>query len=387
MDNAWDWLVQSNNGTIVTEASYPYVSGSGEVPACALSGKTFGAQIIGHVDVPKTEDQMAAWVLANGPMSVAVDATSWQTYSSGILTNCISNQIDHGVLVVGYDDTYSTPYWIVKNSWGQSWGENGYIRVAKGSDQCLITSYPCSSTVKKGGPTPPPTPSPTPAPPGTVFEQKWCEDAKCKNCSVTRLPQGKCITGTKASYKAVCASDALIVYAYPTRTCTGTATITSNPINQCSIVFSSEHSEHFISNDCNPPPAPTTTPAPAPTTTPAPSATFTQMVCTDAQCTQGCQNSTFPQNQCLGLNGGGSATAVCQATGLLLTEYPLSQNCQGLSIPDLMPIDQCLQDQSGGSLENFCSSGSSKMSAHAKIVRTKEAAARTAALYNRLKRN
>jgi hypothetical protein len=168
------------------------------------------------------------------------------------------------------------------------------------------------------------------------------------------------------------------------------STITSNPINQCSIVFSSMHTEHFVSNDCHPPPKPTTTVAPTTTTTPAPSATFTQMVCQDSACSQGCQNNTFPQNQCLGLNGGGSATAVCQADGLLLTEYPLSQTCTGMSIPDLMPINECEQDSQGGSLENFCPSSqmsSGPITPKAKFARSKESAARAKALYNRLKRN
>mgnify|MGYP001612254265 FL=1 len=386
MDNAWTWLLQANNGSIVTEASYPYVSGSGEVPTCALSGKQFGAQINGHLDVPKSETQMAAFVMASGPLSVAVDATSWQTYTGGILTDCISNQIDHGVLVVGYDDTNNPPYWIVKNSWGASWGENGYIRIQKGTDQCLITSLPCSSTVAKAGPTP--APSPTPSPSGNDFEQKWCNDPMCKNCTVTRLPQGKCIVAATRSYVATCATDALLISAFPTRDCRGKATVTSNPLDQCSIVFSSTHTEHFVSNDCHAPPMPTTT-TPAPTTTtPAPSANLIQMICQDAACSQGCQNNTFPQNTCLPLNGGGSATVVCQTGSVLLTEYPTSQSCTGMSIPSSMPTDQCLQDQQGGSLENFCpSTGAMPITPKAHMHMTAEAAARGAALRMRLKRN
>eukprot|EP00331_Platyophrya_macrostoma_P022186 CAMPEP_0176445430 /NCGR_PEP_ID=MMETSP0127-20121128/23697_1 /TAXON_ID=938130 /ORGANISM="Platyophrya macrostoma, Strain WH" /LENGTH=300 /DNA_ID=CAMNT_0017831215 /DNA_START=49 /DNA_END=947 /DNA_ORIENTATION=+ len=63
------------------------------------------------------EDQMATWMSTNGPISIGVDATSWQTYTSGIMTNCISSQVDHGVLAVGFDNTNSPPYWIIKNSW------------------------------------------------------------------------------------------------------------------------------------------------------------------------------------------------------------------------------------------------------------------------------
>ena len=146
MDNAWTWLVKKEHGNIVTEASYPYVSGNGEVPKCKIP-KTIGATITGHVDLPQNEDQMATWMSTNGPISIAVDATSWQTYTKGIMTNCISSQIDHGVLAVGFDNANKPPYWIIKNSWAASWGEDGYIRVEKGTDQCLITSTPCSSVV------------------------------------------------------------------------------------------------------------------------------------------------------------------------------------------------------------------------------------------------
>jgi cathepsin F/cysteine peptidase B len=148
MDNAWTWLVEKEKGEIATEASYPYVSGNGDVPRCELP-KTTGATISGHEDLPTNEDQMATWMLTNGPISIAVDATSWQTYTSGIMTNCISTQVDHGVLAVGFDDNNEPPYWIIKNSWAADWGEKGYIRVKKGANECLITTVPCSSKVTK----------------------------------------------------------------------------------------------------------------------------------------------------------------------------------------------------------------------------------------------
>jgi len=147
MDNAFNWLVSARSGNIVTEASYPYVSGNGNVPACNLTGKVVGATIKGHQDLPHNEDQMAAWLTTNGPIAIAVDATSFQSYTGGILTNCISRQLDHGVLLVGYSVSGTTNYWIIKNSWGASWGESGYIRVARGSNQCMLTSLPSTATV------------------------------------------------------------------------------------------------------------------------------------------------------------------------------------------------------------------------------------------------
>lgn len=256
MDNAFDWLVQYRNGQIVTEDSYPYVSGDGTAPACDLSGKVVGAKISGHQDVAHDETTMANSLYKNGPISIAVDATSWQTYTGGIMSNCQSQQLDHGVLLVGFEGTGSIPYWIVKNSWGASWGENGYIRLQFGTNQCLINNYPTSSIVNGSiGPTPPPGP---PTPPG---------------------------------------------------------------------------------------------PSPAPA-----GKTFTQKQCSDAACTQGCSSQTFPQGQCLQLEGGGSAIATCTSSALEMKTFMFSQDCSGFSIPESNPINQCLQDQDGTYFENICSS-------------------------------
>lgn len=147
MQNVFRWLLEARNGQIATEKSYPFVAGNDICPRCNLNGKTVGATISGQLAVAHNEDDMASWVYKNGPLSIGVDATSWQTYNGGIMTNCISQQMDHGVLIVGFDDSNYPPYWIVKNSWGPGWGEEGYIRVKKGSNECLITGDPVSSKV------------------------------------------------------------------------------------------------------------------------------------------------------------------------------------------------------------------------------------------------
>ena len=147
MDSAFEWLIHAKGGEIDTEASYPYVSGNGVAPTCKANGHTAGAKVTSYKNIAHNENAIADYLFANGPVSIAVDATSWQTYTGGIMTNCISQQVDHGVLAVGFDDAHNPPYWIIKNSWAASWGEDGYIRVEKGKDQCLITSYPCSAIV------------------------------------------------------------------------------------------------------------------------------------------------------------------------------------------------------------------------------------------------
>jgi cysteine peptidase B len=149
MDNAYNYLLKYRNGTIVTEASYPYVSGGGYAPACDPKKGTVGAQITSFKDIPKDEGQLASYLFTTGPIAVAVDATSFQTYRSGIMTNCISRQLDHGVTAVGFDDNSNPPYWIVRNSWGSNWGEKGYIRIKKGSNQCLIKNMASTVVAKK----------------------------------------------------------------------------------------------------------------------------------------------------------------------------------------------------------------------------------------------
>jgi len=148
MDTAFEWV--ASNGGIDSEADYPYTSGTGVTGTCKKDKeKNFVAHFATHVDIAKNEGQMLTWLTANGPLAVAVDAQAhWQTYHSGILKTCKGKQLDHGVLAVGYSATGGTPYWIVKNSWGQSWGEMGYIRLQYGTNQCGINMAVSSARVK-----------------------------------------------------------------------------------------------------------------------------------------------------------------------------------------------------------------------------------------------
>ena len=121
-------------------------------------------------DVAAKDEDALATAVAAGPVSVAIEADqrSFQSYKSGILSGICGHKLDHGVLAVGYGDGY----WIVKNSWGATWGMDGYIQLkrtgGKTAGECGIASQPSYPVAGKGpapGPPGPPTPPAPPSPP------------------------------------------------------------------------------------------------------------------------------------------------------------------------------------------------------------------------------
>lgn len=170
MDNAFEWIEKHG---ICLEADYPYSSGSGVTGTCKKTC-TPVATLSGHVDVPKLDEEAMKSAVAKTPVSVAIEAdkSAFQLYKSGVLDSATcGNTLDHGVLVVGYGTDAGTDFWKVKNSWGPTWGESGYIRMARGKNMCGISqqaSYPTG--VKAMGPVPPsPSPAPpSPSPPATT---------------------------------------------------------------------------------------------------------------------------------------------------------------------------------------------------------------------------
>ncbi|XP_062378391.1 procathepsin L-like [Sardina pilchardus] len=139
----------SDNGGLDTKDYYPYEAQDG---TCHFDPSGVGATCSGYVDVmPKGDESALQEVVANvGPVSVAVDATNFQNYQSGVFNDpsCSSSQINHAVLVVGYGTEGGQDYWLVKNSWSTSWGEQGYIKMSRNQgNQCGIASYASYPTV------------------------------------------------------------------------------------------------------------------------------------------------------------------------------------------------------------------------------------------------
>ena len=131
MDNGFKYIIAE--GGLCSESAYPYKAADG---SCQASKCTKVATISGYQDVPtKNEGQLKA-AAANQPISVAIEADqlSFQFYSGGVFTSTsCGTKLDHGVLVVGYGAEGGKNYWIVKNSWGGSWGDQGYILIERGT--------------------------------------------------------------------------------------------------------------------------------------------------------------------------------------------------------------------------------------------------------------
>jgi len=143
MDNAFKYAEAKG---LCTEAAYPYTARDGTCKAssCTLSANS---KLAGYKDVTHTENALGASVDTQ-PISVAIEAdqSGFQLYKSGVFSGACGKSLDHGVLLVGYGDQSTTPYWKVKNSWGTSWGEAGYIRMVRNQDECGIANEPSYPT-------------------------------------------------------------------------------------------------------------------------------------------------------------------------------------------------------------------------------------------------
>jgi cathepsin L len=140
MTQAMDYII-SNKG-IDTESSYPYTAQDG---TCHYNPKNSGATMKSYVNVNQGDENDLQEKVHLGPTSVAIDAShsSFQFYSSGVYNepSCSSTQLDHGVLAIGWGTYHNSAYWLVKNSWGTDWGQQGYIWMTRNeNNQCGIAT-------------------------------------------------------------------------------------------------------------------------------------------------------------------------------------------------------------------------------------------------------
>lgn len=147
MEGAFKFIIQ--NG-LCSLSSYPYTAKDGACQQCSAV-----SHITSCSDVKPNDQVSLKAAVAKQPVAVAIEADTryFQSYSGGVLTStsCGSN-LDHGVLVVGYGTENGIDYWLVKNSWGASWGEKGYVKIQKSSSTndpgiCGIAMNPSFPTV------------------------------------------------------------------------------------------------------------------------------------------------------------------------------------------------------------------------------------------------
>ena len=136
-EHAYNYV--KNAGGLETNTDYPYTTAlyNGNTGTCAAVSSKEVIGVTSYTTI-SGETNMANYMLATGPLSVCLDATTWNSYTGGIVSTC-GKSVNHCVQAVGVDTTSA---WKVRNSWGTSWGEKGFIRLAYGKDMCHITSDP-----------------------------------------------------------------------------------------------------------------------------------------------------------------------------------------------------------------------------------------------------
>lgn len=151
MDASYDYVIAHQGGKFSYLADYPYTARDG---SCKFSAAKAGSMIKSYVNIQEgSEKDLAAKVSTIGPAAIAIDASQWsfQLYSGGIYdeSRCSATNLDHGVGCVGYGTEGTKNYWIVRNSWGQGWGEKGYIRMVKDkNNQCGEATMACVPQAK-----------------------------------------------------------------------------------------------------------------------------------------------------------------------------------------------------------------------------------------------
>ncbi|XP_043706564.1 zingipain-2-like [Telopea speciosissima] len=150
MDYAFQFIVE--NGGISSDSDYPYTASDNR---CNITKKNPPMVLIdGYEDVPANSSNALMRAVSHQPVSVAIEAggLEFQFYSKGVFNGFCGTDLDHGVAIIGYGKTEKgVNYWIVKNSWGSDWGEDGYIQIRSNSKEGLcginmMASYPIKST-------------------------------------------------------------------------------------------------------------------------------------------------------------------------------------------------------------------------------------------------
>ena len=129
---------------LMLESAYPYTAKDG---TCKYDASKGYGKVKSFQDVTKNNADQLRAALNIGPVSVAIEADEYafQGYFEGVITSGCGDKLDHGVLAVGYGTLNGQEYFLVKNSWGADWGDNGYVKIAP--NQCGILMDPSYPTM------------------------------------------------------------------------------------------------------------------------------------------------------------------------------------------------------------------------------------------------
>jgi len=143
---SWDYLINNTHGFLDTEASYPYKgdkpAGKCRPPTAVVSDAKVSSWKIVQQDKGGSQDAFLAEMIKSGPCNIGVDASCLSGYVDGVITNCTGKDVDHANVIVGAGtmppSEGSVDYFIVKNSWGAGWGNQGFYKVARNTGQMKI---------------------------------------------------------------------------------------------------------------------------------------------------------------------------------------------------------------------------------------------------------
>lgn len=144
MDDAFEFII--DNKGICAESDYEYEMKDAKCRTTCENVASISSYGSVKFDAKNPDDDTAMMAaIQRGPVSIAIQASShiFQLYTGGVVSGpSCGTRLDHGVLLVGYGtDPKLGDYWVVKNSWGAMWGEQGYVRLARGQNECGMNSH------------------------------------------------------------------------------------------------------------------------------------------------------------------------------------------------------------------------------------------------------
>ncbi|XP_044461281.1 ervatamin-B-like [Mangifera indica] len=129
MNNAFEYII--DNQGLTSESNYEYQ----EMQGNCQTQMELVAQIQSYQKVPRNNEEALLQAVAKQPVSIAIDASGIKSYSGGIFDGDCGTNLNHAVTIIGYgSETDGTEFWLIKNSWGETWGEDGYIKMKRNAD-------------------------------------------------------------------------------------------------------------------------------------------------------------------------------------------------------------------------------------------------------------